>query len=214
MFSNIQLGFGDAFTANTFAERVRGGATGNPPTIPGLPRITQSQIGSLLNSFAGSPGPIYSGIPINGNADPLSLDSGRAVTGGYATPTQDNGSCDPCSEIVDPCAEMIDACEPCGEVVDPCGQPITEILDDGCGCGPVTPYGQVPSEYLGESVIGEFAEPESESDSQEASEVETAENQQGPDDSVLKSGEYETLDASSFLTRMAKWLSPSRNNQQ
>ena len=76
MMSNIQLGFGQTFNNSTFAERLQG-ASGNPPSFPGLPRVTASQIGSLLNSFAGAPGPIYSGVPINGNADPLSLDSGR-----------------------------------------------------------------------------------------------------------------------------------------
>ena len=216
MFSNIQLGFGDVFTSNTFAEQVRGGATGNPPTFQGLPRITQSQIGSLLSSFSGLPGPIYSGIPINGNADPLSLDSGRAVTGGYAaTPTDDGDCCDPCGEVVDPCAEVMDACDPCGEVVDPCGLPIQEILEEGCGCGPVAPYGQVPAENLGESVIvGEFSESESdsESDSEEASDAETAEIHHGTDDIDLELGDNERLDDPSFLKRMASWLSPSNND--
>ena len=216
LFSNIQLGFGDVFTSNTFAEQVRGGATGNPPTFQGLPRITQSQIGSLLSSFSGLPGPIYSGIPINGNADPLSLDSGRAVTGGYAaTPTDDGDCCDPCGEVVDPCAEVMDACDPCGEVVDPCGLPIQEILEEGCGCGPVAPYGQVPAENLGESVIvGEFSESESdsESDSEEASDAETAEIHHGTDDIDLELGDNERLDDPSFLKRMASWLSPPNND--
>ena len=46
----------------------------------GLPPIASVPI----SQFLAGPGPIYSGIPINGNADPLSLDSGRAVTGGYS----------------------------------------------------------------------------------------------------------------------------------
>ena len=58
---------------------VNNGASGNPPRIPGLPPIASVPISQFLNG----PGPIYSGIPINANANPLSLDSGRAVTGGY-----------------------------------------------------------------------------------------------------------------------------------
>ena len=56
-FSDIELGFGEAFTSNTFAERLPG-ASGNPPRLPGLPPIQLSPIGRLLNSFAGGPGPI------------------------------------------------------------------------------------------------------------------------------------------------------------
>ena len=210
MFSNIQLGFGEAFNNNTFAEQARG-ATGNPPRFQGLPRITASQIGSLLSSFSGSPGPIYSGVPINGNADPLSLDSGRAVTGGYATPTESEAGdcceCDPCGEvIVDPCAEVMDACDPCGEVVDPCGQPIQEILNDGCGCGPMTPYGQVPVEYMGETVIGDLSDSGSEGD------IETAENQPAAEND-LELSQNESAQELTFLEKMASWLLPTSFNK-
>ena len=79
------------------------GASGNPPRIPGIPPIASVPISQFLSG----PGPIYSGIPINGNADPLSLDSGRAVTGGYAGNAMSEGigfgdcGCEP----IDPCAE-------------------------------------------------------------------------------------------------------------
>ena len=63
-----------------FTIPVNNGASGNPPNIVGLPPIASVPI----SQFLAGPGPIYSGIPINGNADPLSLDSGRAVTGGYS----------------------------------------------------------------------------------------------------------------------------------
>ena len=143
MFSNIQLGFGETINTNSFGERAsNGGASGNPPSFPGLPRIVNSQISSLLNSFAGSPSPIYSGIPISGNANPLSLDSGRAVTGGYLVESDLDACESECPEVADPCGEpdpcdvLIDGyyeslepvdgvmeqgpCDPCGEIIDPC----------------------------------------------------------------------------------------------
>ena len=108
-FTNIQLGFGQTFAGNTFAEQVQSTsnlASGNPPNIPGLPAITVSRISQLLSSFTGSPTPIYSGIPINSNADPLSLDSGRTVTGGY-TGGDWVGDCG-CPEPINPCCEPVD----------------------------------------------------------------------------------------------------------
>jgi len=134
-FSNIQLGFGESFAGNTFAEQAQlsSGASGNPPTLTGLPRITASRISSLLSSFAGSPGPIYSGIPVNSNANPLSLDSGRAVTGGYTgdgagSIMEDNICCEP----VEPC---------CEEVIT---APVEQIMVEDCGCEPA--ISEVPME--------------------------------------------------------------------
>ena len=109
-----------------------------------------------------------------------------------------------CIRDSDPCAEVMDACDPCGEVVDPCGQPIQEILNDGCGCGPMAPYGQVPVEHMGESVIGDLSESDTEED------LETAENQQvagDTDDSELE--QNETLNELSFLEKLASWLLPT-----
>ena len=144
-FSDIQLGFGEAFTSNTFAERLPG-ASGNPPRLPGLPPIARSPISSLLNSFAGSPGPIYSGVPITGNGNPLSLDSGRPVTGGFAAGNGtgngfvQGGDCG-CPEPINPC------CEP----IDPCGQADPYSSDGSIGFGQLTPQGQAPG---GEFVSG------------------------------------------------------------
>ena len=130
------------------------------------------------------------------------------MTGGFAaTPDEGGDCCEPC----DPCAEVIevDPCDPCGEFVDPCGQPIQEILDDGCGCGPMSPYGQVPVEHMGETVIGDL----SETGEEEVSDVETTESQAVAEDSGSDEdsqlGGNEALGKPSFLKRFANWLSLS-----
>ena len=101
--SNIQLGWGESATESTFAELLPG-AAGNPPQLPGLPPISASPINNLLSNFLGNPGPIYSGIPINANGNPLTFDSGRAVNGGYSVDsTTDCG----CPEPINPCCEPV-----------------------------------------------------------------------------------------------------------
>jgi len=114
MISNIQLGFGEILDESTFAERLEG-ASGNPPGLQGLPPTASSPISNLLSSFLSRPSTIYSGTPINANANPLSLDSGRVVTGGYSADGL-AGDCG-CPEPINPC------CQP----VDPCGQPTKEV---------------------------------------------------------------------------------------
>ena len=193
MFSNIQLGFGQTFSSNTFAEQLPGGATGNPPTLTGLPRITASQISSLLNSFAGSPGPIYSGIPINGNADPLSLDSGRAVTGGYAV--DDSGSQGDCG-----CPEPIN---PCCEPVDPCGDLGSDVIiempiDEGSFCQPVD---QQYYQQGTESVILGTLEVDVRSDEAQPEAVVESEPEE---ESVLE--QPANSKSMSFLKRFENWL--------
>ena len=112
VISNIRLGFGETVDSGSFAERLPG-VTGNPPNLPTLGRLSVSPISQLLNGFLGSRSTIYSGIPINSNANPLSFDSGRAVTGGYALETDWQEGCG--------CPESIDAfCE--ADVVDANGQ--------------------------------------------------------------------------------------------
>jgi hypothetical protein len=91
-FSDIVLNWGQVFDESTFGERLPG-AAGNPPNLPGLGPIANSPIGRLLGSFATSSSTIYSGIPINSNANPLSLDSGREVSGGYAVALDDACGC-------------------------------------------------------------------------------------------------------------------------
>jgi uncharacterized repeat protein (TIGR01451 family) len=105
--SNINLGWGDNIGDSTFAELLPG-ASGNPPRLPGLPPISVSPISNLLSSFLGGPGPIYSGVPINANANPLTLDSGRAVNGGYSGGTAGIGEGDcgcGCPAPINPCCQ-------------------------------------------------------------------------------------------------------------
>jgi uncharacterized repeat protein (TIGR01451 family) len=101
------------------------GAAGNPPNLPGLPPLSGTPIGNLISGFAGSPGTIYSGIPINANANPLSLDSGRAVSGGYSGDGSIVSDCG-CPEPINPCCEPIEAM-PCEETI--VDQPVEMIMD-------------------------------------------------------------------------------------
>ena len=114
VWSDISLGFGQTIDTGLFGERLPG-ASGNPPRLPGLPPISSSPISNLLGSYIGAPGPIYSGVPINQNANPLTLDSGRPVTGGYSSA---NG-------FVDCACECECDCNP--EPVDCCGESIIEM---------------------------------------------------------------------------------------
>jgi uncharacterized repeat protein (TIGR01451 family) len=167
--SDIQIGFGEEIEAAVFAEILPAqesidedppGATGNPPRLPGFLPPNFTQIGGLISGFLGSPGPIYSGVPINANADPLSLDSGRAVTGGYAPDAYDTGDCacececDCSPEPVDPCSEVVE-CDPCGESI--ITQPAEPIIDDACGCEVIVSPDQCSVE---EAVIEAPTEPQ------------------------------------------------------
>ena len=100
-FSDIVLNWGQVFDASSFAERLPG-ASGTPPNLPGSGPLFSSPIGRLLGSSVNSSSPVYSGVPINSNANPLSLDSGREVSGGYAVSVDDGCGCpvpvEPCEE--------------------------------------------------------------------------------------------------------------------
>ena len=134
-FSNIQLGFGQTIDAATFAEQLLGDSSltaGNPPNLPFLGPLVNNPISNLINGFVGSQSTIYSGVPINANADPLSLDSGRAVTGGYVGSGDGWGeNCDPCGEVIDPCGEAVDAC---GNVMNAPIMNAPVIMSEDCGC--------------------------------------------------------------------------------
>ena len=129
-FSGINLNFGQSLTGNNFGELLTGpnGTSGSPARLPALAPIFNSPISNLISSFLGSPGPIYSGIPINSNANPLTLDSGRPVTGGYvadfASPVDtDDLDCD-CD-----CPEVIATPD---EPVIECDNPIVEEVYEAC----------------------------------------------------------------------------------
>ena len=153
-FANIQLGFGETSANSTFAERLPGDfatnsdlASGSPPRFPLLGPLVNNPLSGLISNFLGAPGPIYSGIPINSNANALSLDSGRAVMGGYSSNAQGPGGCDPCGQVIDPCGQSID---PCGNTME-----ASMIMDD-CGCEEM-PIDAMPIENaIPENTIPEY----------------------------------------------------------
>ena len=205
-FTDIQLGFGQSLDDNTFAELPGDFVTsddpsltsGNPPRFQLLGPLVSNPISNLIGSFVGAPGPIYSGIPINANADPLSLDSGRAVTGGYATngdgelAMDGEGECD-CECPVDPCGNPVPAI------------PVDQVIEGDCGeCGPVMfeSLPPVQENLMHEGMInGEFSE-SSKMESEEPTDqsvIEDSDPNSETDTDVAKSN-------SSFLKRFSKWL--------
>ena len=197
-FSNISLGFGQSFTGNTFAE-LQGSGTGSttpgfPPNLPSFSTFTNLSVSTLLTGFTGSPGPIYSGIPINTNANPLSLESGQAVAGGFNV---NNAISDPVSPttVEQECCDVvpIDPCGTCGLPIPV--QPVQQIIGDQCGCGPVVPV--VPCH--GGEVINDGQLIEAPIDPQQIV----------PPAEVL--GTPLGLGEPSFLKRFTNWLSSSDN---
>ena len=198
-FANIQLGFGENLGNSTFAELLPGDspvnnglASGNPPRLPLLGPLVNNPISGLISNFIGGPGTIYSGIPINSNANALSLDSGRAVMGGYSSGEQIWGDCNPCEEV-------INECDPCGQMVDPCGNPMSEtIISEGdCGCEAV-----VPSEPLDccDSVLLESTE---NSAPENLEPINPAFDEEAITGSETSSSQNKNV---SFLKRMLNWL--------
>ena len=124
-------------------QRFTPGVSGNPPNFPGFAPIFRSVIGNQISNFLGSPGTIYSGTPINSNANPLSLDSGRPVTGGYSTAGTGAAGGDGCDAVdTNPCGQIM--------IVDPAPE---MIIQEGCGCG-------VPqSHLLNDLPMGSIMEP-------------------------------------------------------
>ena len=144
--SNITLGAGEAVTGNTFGEALaldaplNEGTAGFPPNLPSFATFDNLSIGNRLSTF-GSPGPIFAGNSINANANPLTLESGRPVAGGYNVDFGNSDSGAPV-EVDQDCCDVVP--------VDPCGicglpipvqqqQPAEHIIIDECGCGPVMP---------------------------------------------------------------------------
>ena len=218
--SNIQLGAGQVVAGNTFGEVfpiltpvTPEGAAGNPPRLPGFLPANLAPIGNQV-SFA-SPGPIYSGIPINQNSDPLSLDSGRRVLGGFSVSeglfTEVSG------DVVD-CGCECD-CQ-CGNStpIDACGNPIfampvEQIIDDGCGCGPVYSEGEVPMGSIDGQILGPVIEQTPDGFFEGAAAEEGDGDQQGQEDKADKesivSEDPDHVPAPSFLKRLSNWITPT-----
>ena len=182
------------------------GATGNPPRIPGLPPIASFPISQFLNG----PGPIYSGIPINGNADPLSLDSGRAVTGGYAGTSGDIGfgdcGCEAPPVETEGCGHTVetegcDSCNAVGEGIpfNPVGGLATPIYSEAVNG---MPQEFIPEGLPIESLPVQEGEGEAEAEA-EASNVEDDQTQEGESEP----GQVKYFGDPSFLKRFTNWLS-------
>ena len=82
-------------------------AGGFPPVFPIINPVVTPLLSNQIPAIFG-PGQVYGGIPINTNADPLRLDSGLPVTGGYqanftedACQTTETIPCEPCSDNAD-----------------------------------------------------------------------------------------------------------------
>ena len=194
VLGNITLGFGETINTGTFGEQ-RSGASGNPPQFSAFGPLAFNRLSNLANGFVSNSGTIYSGIPINGNTDPLSLESGRPVTGGFALPAEELASDD----------------SGCGEI-DPYGNaiPIEQIIDDGSGCGPVSPQGQVIYEdvTVEETVIvPEDAESVSESTAAEGeASASNVVDQIDSDRAEEMAANEGALQKPSLLKRLSIWL--------
>ncbi len=206
-FSNISLGWGDAFDTSSFAER-SSGASGNPPRLPALPPMSNF-VSNLLSNYLGGPGPIYSGVPIFSNANPLSLDSGGSVMGGYWTGDDlDPCACE-CPEVADPCGS-IDSIggleDPCEMLVDPCGDMngLDGVMIDAGPCGEIIDESNcesvVPTEVEGTLDLSEL--PGENATVEESVSEELADGEA----SQISFQERSDLDPS-FLKRCRNWLS-------
>ena len=90
--NDIVLGFNQNFTDNSFGEiqivdDITGtveGTSGSPTRLPPIIGVGPA-LNNAFGNFLGGPGPVYSGIPINSNSNPLTLQSNRPVTGGYSS---------------------------------------------------------------------------------------------------------------------------------
>ena len=108
--NDITLGFNQSFANNTFGEvqqNISGsvnGTSGSPARLPPIIGVGRP-LNNMISNFLGGPGLIYSGIPIASNANPLTLQSNRPVSGGYssgfAAPTQAGGIDCGCAEVVE-----------------------------------------------------------------------------------------------------------------
>ena len=100
-FLQFDLEAGDPIVLNNnlpFRRSLPNLVSGDPPRFPGAAPIFVSPFSALLSNYLGSPSPIYSGIPIGSNSNPLSFDGGiqdseRPLMGGY----QSGITVDPCT---------------------------------------------------------------------------------------------------------------------
>ena len=195
-WGTLLLALAKRSTQDRLASKLAGspGASGNPPQFSAFGPLAFNRLSNLANGFVSNSGTIYSGIPINGNGDPLSLDSGRPVTGGFALPAEEGLDDCGCCEVVDPCGNVI---------------PVEQIIDDGCGCGPVGPQGQMMyEEYTVDGVESavEEADSVSETNAIEGEELEGNVVDQIDEDRSEEMASEEGHRKLSFLKRLSSWL--------
>ena len=150
--NDIILGFGDSFGGNNFGEQLQG-TSGNPSRLPPFLPFNAERLSNRISGLLGGPGPVYSGVPIASNGNPLTLDSGRPVTGGYASEfaTADAvGDCG-CPEVVEtPCdvpvteqvvEEVVEDCGVCEEVVETATECECQVCEEPVACEQCTDCG-------------------------------------------------------------------------
>ena len=211
VISDIQLGAGQVITGNTFGEVfpiitpvTPEGVTGNPPRLPGFLPANLAPIGNQT-SF-GAPGQIYSGIPINQNSDPLTLDSGRRVLGGFSV---SDGFFNEGGDVVDCGCDS--ACD-CGTSTPIEVMPVQPIIEEGCGCGPVYSEGEVPMGKIDGQILGPVIEQTPEGFFEGASTEDVEEDQQNEnDDDIAENEGSDNVAAPSFLKRISSWITPTND---
>ena len=189
--SNLDA-FGDAGTSDDptifDTPNVNTGASGNPPRLPGFTPLSTN----LLSDLLGAPGPIYSGMAV----DPLSLESGRAVTGGYSVDVRTECGC---PEPINPC------CQPVEEIL-PCDAPMVEAEESSYEIEnvavPVAPENHVSDEVRGNSENLENQD-STEADAEMAKETQEVEQANSEE---LRIDWAENKRGPSFLKRFSGWL--------
>lgn len=134
--NNVVVGFGESYGGNNFGE-IQQGTSGNPARLPPFAPLNAERLSNRISGLLGGPGPIYSGVPIASNGNPLSLGSGRPVTGGYATEFASGDTacevpCQPCeSSMVE---EVVGDCDVCQPTVDEAVEEVVEPSNAECEC--------------------------------------------------------------------------------
>ena len=111
--NDITIGFNQNFSNNSFGEvqqqidNITGtinGTSGSPARLPPIIGVGRP-LNNMFSNFLGGPGPVYSGIPIASNGNPLTLQSNRPVSGGYssgfASPVDVGGVDCNCPEVIE-----------------------------------------------------------------------------------------------------------------
>jgi hypothetical protein len=205
-FSDIVLGWGDLFEGYNFGE-LEQGTTGYPSRLAPLVSTVQPFLSNLISGI-GNPGPIYAGIPINTNANPLSLESSLPVAGGYSTDIGQSVGDDCCPAECLP-AEIMDAC---GETfAEPTMPVIKELPSDPRGCGGEMPGVNIFEGVMDNTTDGAIAEELVSESETVLDDVTVAETEEVADE--MQQTTESSVASPSFLKRIGSWLTSSNNVQ-